>query len=84
MIRLFNIAIQYQGTYLLARVAEFRHSPTTYFVTFRDHWNIEVPEEVILNTKKGKLGLADNSSPIDATMLKLVIQKIEEHLPLFQ
>ena len=80
MIRFFPICIIYKGDYLWANVVEKRLSPSTFHVTFQDEKNIDVPNEIILDTKNGKLERAENSPGVDDEMLKLVSAEIEEYL----
>jgi hypothetical protein len=80
MIRFFPICIIYKGDYLWANVVEKRLSPSTFHVTFQDERNLAVPDEIIIDTKNGKLERAENSPGIDEEMLKLVNAEIEEYL----
>ena len=80
MARFFPISIIYQGDSFWADVAEHRHSPATYHITFQDQKNVGVPKNFILDTKDDKLVLVENSPEIDDEMLKLVIAEIEKYL----
>jgi hypothetical protein len=80
MVRFFPICIDYQGDNLWAKVVEQHLSPSTFHVTFQDKRSNDFPEEIILDTKKGKIALAKNSSKVDDEILKSVIIQIEEYL----
>ena len=79
IIRLFNIAIYYHGKYLWGKVVEYLHSPSVFHISFEEHADIEIPKEIILVTKKGKLVLDENSGQVKDEILKLVIAEIEEN-----
>ena len=80
MIRFFPICIIYKGDYLWANVVEKHLSPSTFHVTFQDERNLAVPDEIIIDTKDGKLVPAESSPGIDDEMLKLVSAEIEVYL----
>ena len=80
MVRFFPICIIYQGDYIWAKVEEQHLSPSTFHITFQEKRSSDVPEEIILKTKKRKLVLAENSSGVNDEILKSVTTKIEEYL----
>ena len=80
MVRFFPICIDYQGDYLWAKVEEQHLSPSTFHITFQEKRSSDVPEEIILKTRKRKLVLAENSSGVNDEILKSVTTKIEEYL----
>ena len=76
----FPICLVYKGDYLWANVVEKHLSPSTFHVTFQDERNVAVPDEIIIETKNGKLVRAEDSHGSDDEMLKLVSTEIEEYL----
>ena len=80
MVRFFPICIIYQGDYLWARVEEQHLSPSTFHITFQEKRNIDIPEEIILDSKNGFLEPAENSPNVNDEMLKLIISQIEDYL----
>jgi hypothetical protein len=86
MIRAFTIFINYNkkldGNYLEAKVVEYRHSPSSFYITFYAQDHVSVPSQIILNTKDGKLILAKESPQIDDKILKPVIEEINRYLRL--
>ena len=84
MIRTFTIFVnnhgKFDGNYLEARIVEYRHSPTSFYVTFHESKNPAIPKEIILNTRNGKLVLAKESPQIDVKILKSVIDEIKKYL----
>jgi len=80
MVRFFSIRINYNSHQLLAKVIEQHLSPSTFHITFQQQSNVDLPGEIILQTKNGKLELADNSTPVNDEILGLVSTEIEEYL----
>ena len=79
LVRVFDIAILYHGQYLWARVVEHYCSPAIFHIAFREHSNIDVPMELILDTKNSKVIPGGNFWQAKEEVLKLVTSEIEEH-----
>jgi hypothetical protein len=79
LVRIFDIAILYNSQYLWARVVEHYNSPAIFHIAFQDHSEIDVPSEIVLDTKNSKIIPAGNSMPTKDEVLKLVTAEIEEH-----
>ena len=79
MARLFTFYIYYQGYYLWVKVVEHHHSPPSFDISIQDHKDIDLPENIILNTVNDKLVLAEQSPLINDEILKLLTEKIKEH-----
>ena len=79
MVRIFDIAILYHGKYLWAKVVEHHHSPAIFHIAFRDHSDLDIPTEIVLDAKNSKIVPGGNFPQTKNEVLKLVISEIEEH-----
>ena len=79
LVRIFDIAILYHGQYLWARVVEHYHFPAIFHIAFRDHSDIDIPSELILDIKNSKIIPGANFQETKDEVLKLVTSEIEEH-----
>jgi hypothetical protein len=77
MVRLFVISFTHQDITRSAKVVEYHHSPSYFYVTFlHDPGTAKLPS-IILQVKDGKIQLAKDSPRIDPSLQKVVAKEVE-------
>ena len=80
MVRLFVISFTYKDITRLAKVVEYHHSPSFYYITFlHDPGTAKLPS-IILQTKSGKLELAQDSPKIDPSLEKVIAEELQMYI----
>ena len=80
MVRLFVISFTHQEITRSAKVVEYHHSPSYFYVTFlHDPGTAKLPS-IILQVKNDKIQLAKDSPRIDPSLQKVVAEEVEMYV----
>jgi len=80
MVRLFVISFTHQDITRSAKVVEYHHSPSYFYITFlHDPGTAKLPA-IILQEKDCKIQLAKDSPRIDPSLLKVVAYEVENYV----
>ena len=80
MVRLFVISFIHEDINRAAKVVEYIHSPSYFYITFlHEPGTVKLPA-IILQTKNGKIGLAKGSPTIDPSLQEVIAEEVEMHI----
>jgi len=80
MVRLFVISFTHQDITRSAKVIEYHHSPSHFYITFLHEPGTAKLPSIILQEKDGKIELAKDSPRIDPSLQKVIAKEVEMYV----